>query len=276
MKTVRILTKSLVFLLLLIMTLSFLYPIYFMLINSMKTRTAYATNPFLLPEGAWQINNYITMISQFKIFRLFANSFVVGTSSVVLILFFGIFASYAFSKLQFRGRQWIYIAVIATIFIPAQVTLIPMYVMFSKLNLINNFLSVILAYLAALLPDAILLMTSYFKGIPGEMIHASKIDGCSYFQTVWNVIIPMGKPAIAITIIFNFINIWNDLFTPMIFLQKMEVRTVTVALASLMGRYRGDPPFMLSGMLLSSVPAILIYIMFQKSIVKGMTMGAIK
>ena len=275
-KAPGIIIKSLIFVIQLILSLSFLYPLYFMFINSLKTRAGYGMSPFTLPTGSLQFKNYLTMISQFKILNLFKNTFIISCVTLVLLLLVGICASYAFSKLDFKGKKYVYIGIIITLFVPAQVTMIPMYVMFSKVNLINNFWSVILAYLAMFLPEAILLMTSNFRGIPGEMLEAGEIDGCNYFQTVWNVIIPMGKPAIFLTVIFYFILMWNDLFTPMVLLQKMEVRTVMIALATLMQRYTGDPPYQFAGLLMSSIPAILIYVVFQRYIIKGMTVGAIK
>lgn len=268
--------KVTIFIMLMLMTLSFIYPLYYMAINSVKTKTAYMTNPFSLPLGDLSIINYITMISQFNILNNFKNSFIIASTSVILILMFAIFASYAFAKLRFTCKRPMYLLIISTMFIPGQVTMIPMYVAFAKVGLINSYWSVILAYLASSLPGTILLMTSNFRGISDEMIEAAKIDGCNYFQTIFNLIIPMGMSAIAISIVFSFIGFWNDLFTPMIFLQKMEMRTVVVALASIMSRYSGDPPYQFAGLMLSTVPVLLVYIVFQRFIVKGLTVGSIK
>ena len=268
--------RALIFIALSVLTVSFLYPLYFMLSNSFKSRPEYYTNPFNPPPGELHFENYATMISQFKIFNLFKNSFIVSAISIILILLLSIFASYAFAKLEFKGQKYVYLGIIMTIFVPAQVIMIPMYVMFSRVNLINNYWSLILAYLAAFLPEAILLMTSNFKGIPGEMIEASEMDGCNYFQIIGNVVIPMGKPAIFLTVIFYFILMWNDLFMPMILLQGMDVRTVMVALATLISRYTGDPPYQFAGLMLSTIPALLVYVIFQRYIIKGMTVGAIK
>jgi raffinose/stachyose/melibiose transport system permease protein len=259
-----------------ILTLTFLYPLYYMLINSLKERTAYFTNPFGLPTGALHWENYATMISQFQILNLFKNSFIVSAGTVIPLLVVCVFASYVFAKYRFRGRSVIYLAVIATMFIPSQVTIIPVYVLFSKLGLVNQFGSVILSYLALFLPEAILLMTANFRGIIDELLEAAEMDGCGYFQRVWNVVVPMGRAAIFLSVIFYFITAWNDLFTPMIFLQSMNKRTVMVALAALMGRYTGAPTLQFAGLLLSAIPALIVYIIFQRNIIKGLSSGAIK
>jgi len=138
----------LVFLILAVLTASFLYPLYFMLINSLKTRTEYFVNPFSLPHEGLQLINYTTMISQFKILTLFKNTFIISTGTVILILMVGIFASYAFAKLRFKGKSVLFVAVLMTMFVPSQVTIIPLFVSFSKVGLVNTYLSVILAYLA--------------------------------------------------------------------------------------------------------------------------------
>jgi ABC-type glycerol-3-phosphate transport system permease component len=243
--------------------------------NSFKSRTEYYKSQFSLPPSL-RFENYATMISQFRILRLFRNSFIVSALTVVLLLAAGTFASYIFAKYRFRGRAVIYVAVMVTMFIPSQVTIIPLYLLFSRVGLIDTYWSVVLSYLALFLPEAILLMTANFRSIIDELLEAAEIDGCGYFQKVWNVVVPMGRAAIFLSIIFYFITAWNDLFTPMIFLRRMDTTTVMVALAGLMGRYGGAPTFQLAGLLLSAVPALIVYIIFQKNIIKGLSSGSIK
>ena len=258
------------------MTVTFLYPLYYMAINSLKSRARYFSDPFGLPDLPLQWENFATMVSQFRIFRLFWNSFVVSAGTVLLVLVVCTFASYIFAKYKFRGRNALYVTVIATMFIPSQVTIIPLYIMFSRLGLVNNYWSVILSYLALFLPEAVLLMTANFRGIIDELLEAAEIDGCGYLQRVWYVVVPMGQAAVFLSIIFYFITAWNDLFTPMIFLQSMDKRTVMVALAALMGRYTGAPTLQFAGLLLSAIPAILVYAVFQRHIIRGLSVGAIK
>ena len=268
--------RVMVFIILSIIVVSFIYPLYFMLINSFKTRTEYYINPFSLPKEGLQINNYITMISQFRLLNLFKNTLIISLGTVILLLIIGILSSYVFAKIPLKGKMIIFLAALMTMFVPSQVTIIPLYVGFSKVGLVNTYFSVILAYLALFLPEAILLMTANFKSIPDELLEAAEINGCNYFQKIWYVVIPMGRNAIFLAIIFYFIMSWNDLFTPMILLTKMEKRTVMVALAALMGRYSGSPTFQFAGLLLSAIPALIVYFIFQKRIIQGMSFGAIK
>ena len=181
---------------------------------------------------------------------------------------------YAFSKLKFIGKEVIYFLIISSMFVPVQVTIIPIYMLFSKIHLVNTYWSVVLTYLGMFLSETILLMTAAFRGIPDEIIEAAELDGAGYFDILRYVIVPMGRPAIVLCIIYYFIVTWNDLFTPLILLTDMDSRTVMVALASLISRYSGDPTFQFAGLFLAAIPAILVYAIFQKYIIKGIGEGS--
>jgi ABC-type glycerol-3-phosphate transport system permease component len=269
------LSSVIIFLLLLILSVSNLYPLFFMFLNSLKSHTDYLKSPFSLPDFrhlSW--NNYATMISQFQILNLFKNTLFISVFTIFFILIFGIIASYAFAKLKFKGKDVIYFLVISSMFVPVQVTIIPLYLMFSKVHLVNTYWAVILTYLGMFLSETILLMTSAFRGIPDELIEAAELDGAGYFDTLRYVIVPMGRSAIILCIIYYFIVTWNDLFTPMILLTDMDLRTVMVALASLISRYSGDPTLQFAGLFLAAIPAILVYAIFQNYIIKGIGEGS--
>jgi ABC-type glycerol-3-phosphate transport system permease component len=269
-------TNTLIFVALLALSISNLYPLFYMFLNSVKSRADYLKNPF----SAWNLkltwDNYVTMVSQFRIFDLFKNSFVISFLTIVLLLALGIVASYAFSKLKFKGMNLVYLLVISTMFIPVQATIIPLYMLFSKVGLVNSPWSVVFTYLGMFLPEVILLMSSTFRGIPDEMLEAAELDGAGYFGKLRYVVVPMGMPAIILCIIFYFIVTWNDLFTPMILLQDMNQRTVMVGLASLLSRFTGDPTLQFAGLVMAAVPAILVYAVFQRYIIKGISLGSTK
>jgi len=264
-----------VFLAMFIMTMTFLFPLWFMVINSFKTKIEYYKGQFALPQ-ALNFDNFRSIIVDFDIFTYFKSSMIVSIASTLLIVFFSVFASYAFSKLRFKGKGIVYFCILATMFIPSQVSMVPAYVMFSKFGLINNYLSVILSYVAGGIPSAILLMNGTFMGISNEMLESAKIDGAGYFSIVRNVIFPMGISAVAIVIIFNFINYWNDLLTPMLFLSASDKQTVMVALTGLVQKTAALPTYQMAGLFISVLPAIVIYLFLQKFLVKGLTMGSFR
>lgn len=254
---------------------TFLYPIYFMFINSFKSKTEYRKSAFALPES-WNFDNYVYMLDQFELLRYFFNTILIAAVSISIMMLLAVVASYAFARLPFKGRGFIYLVVIGTMFIPAQVTMIPMYQLFSRFHLVNTFTGVILCNIAGGLPGAVLLLTANFKGIPVELIEAAKMDGAGYFKVIRHVIMPLGKSTIAINVILSFVSQCNDLFTPMILLQEMNKRTVMVALSSIMSKTSGDQAFQMTGLLLAVIPPLLVYICLQKYLVKGLTVGAIK
>jgi hypothetical protein len=142
----RTIGRAVIFLVLLILAISFLYPLYYMLINSLKSLSGYYVNPFGLPREQLQWQNFVTMVSQFKILELFGNSFIISFFTVVGLVVFGTLAAYSFAKVEFKGKNGIYLAILATLFVPAQVTMIPMYISFAKVGLVDNYLGVIIAY----------------------------------------------------------------------------------------------------------------------------------
>lgn len=260
-----------------LISLTFVYPLVYMLINSLKSKEAYYINKFNLPgAGEWMVTNYTNMITQFRIFDLFRNTAFIVLVSTALIIVLGVFASFAIAKLKFRGRMVVYIAIIATIFMPAQVTIIPVYSMYAKIGLLNNPWSVIFSYIAANLPQTILLMVAFFRGIPQELLEAAEMDGCRFFSKIRHIVLPLGAPAIVINIITNVISLWNDLFVPMILLQRVNARTLMPALTALVQQTTNDPTFQMAGLFLATIPALVVYMCLQKYIVKGIMVGAIK
>lgn len=258
-----------------LMTVTFLYPLYYMLINSFKTSAEYYVNQFA-PPSSLNLENYKVMLMDFHILRYFANSLIVSCLSTALVVLLSIVASYAFAKLRFRLSGFVYLGILATMFLPSQATLIPQYVMFSKYHMINHYESVILAYTAAGIPGAILLLRAAFSGIPDDMIESAKIDGAGYFTTLFRIAVPVTMAAISIQIIFSFISHWNDLLTPMLLLTDSGRQTVMVALSGLMSRYGNAPTRQLTGLLMSVLPVLVMYLFLQKYMMKGMLAGAIK
>lgn len=269
------LSVCLLVMILVTLAIVFIYPLVFLLINSLKDKISYYADPLALPQSL-SFQNYLLLFRKFGILKYIKNTLIISIGSILLTLVCSVFASYAFAKLRFRGKTLTYLLIISTMFFPAQVTMIPLYVMFSKLHLINTYLGVILVTSAAMIPSTILLLRSSFVSISDELFEAARIDGAGYFDVIWNVLVPMGMPAISISSIFNFLVVCNDLFRPMILIQNQEKRTLTVALASLLNQRMGDPTYMFAGMFISALIPLLIYIIFSKYIVKGITVGSIK
>lgn len=257
------------------LSLTFLFPFYYMFVNAFKSTPEYYKSTIRLPE-AFNWANFATMISQFRIQTNMLNSLFISLSTIVLITALGLLAAYVFAKRPFRGSKAIYLVIIFSMFMPNQVTLIPLYFLYSGLGLINTPFSVISSFLAAGIPACIMLLTAYFKGIPNELCEAAMIDGCGFFGTIRNVIYPMGKPAIAVNATFVFLRTWNDFLTPLVLLTRKETQTVVVALSALVSRYHSDPPFQMAGLLIATIPAVVMYLFFQRYLIEGVSAGSIR
>ncbi|MEI6874025.1 MAG: carbohydrate ABC transporter permease [Spirochaetota bacterium] len=264
-----------IFLAFMVLGASFLFPFYYMFVNAFKSTAEYYVNSFNLPR-VFDWTNFATMISQFRIQINLLNSLFITLSTIALITVVGVLAAYVFAKRPFPGSKGLFLAIIFTMFMPNQVTLIPLYFQFSRMGLVNTPYSVILCFLAAGIPSCIMLLTAYFKSIPNELCEAATIDGCGFFATIRNVIIPMGKPVIAVNATFVFLRTWNDFLTPLILLTSKETQTVMVALSALVSRYSADPPYQMAGLFIATVPAVVMYLFFQKYLVEGVNAGSLK
>jgi raffinose/stachyose/melibiose transport system permease protein len=275
METTNRFARFVIMLILVIAAVTTLYPLLFMFVNSFKEKMEYYGGPFLPPK-ALRLDNYRHLFDQFSALRFLGNSMIVSVGALLLTLALSVTSGYVFAKMRFRGRGVLYIAVLALMMIPGQVMIVPTYVLYSRLGLMNSYASVVLAYTAGSIPFSVYLLTSGFKGIPNEMIEASKIDGASFMRNLASIAIPVGTASIMAVMTFNFIGYWNELIVAMLFLRRDEMKTLTAAVATILRLRNSDYPFFYTGLLINCVPPIILYLVFQKYIVSGITVGAIK
>jgi raffinose/stachyose/melibiose transport system permease protein len=160
--------------------------------------------------------------------------------------------------------------------VPAQVLMVPSYLLMSKLHLINNLASLMIVYVSTALSFSIFILSGFFKTIPYEVEEAAAIDGCNPFQIFSKVIMPLGKPALSTIMIFNLLTIWNDFYNPLLYIRDDRLKTVTLGLTNYMGRYVANYPTMFAAVLLASLPVIIVFIILQKQFVSGITAGSLK
>ena len=255
--------------------ISFIAPFVYMLSNALKTKTEYYLDPFGLPPNALHWESFEVMIKNFHLFRYMGHSALIVLIAIILVIPVSVCVSYTFAKFKFRGSNLLYLLMIACMTIPPQVTVVPLYIALGRLGILNSFASIGLVNMG-LMCGCTVMMTSFFRSIPNELLDAATIDGCGYFGTVWNVIVPVGKPAIAIQLILLITTVWNDLFYPQVLLQKNEVKTAMVAITELVGKYDQEPTYQLAALLICCIPTLVVYLFFQKYIIKGALEGAVK
>ncbi len=231
------------------------------------------SSPFSLPEKIeWA--NFTQAFEALNFIKSFGNTFFITASAVALLILLSGMAAYSIVRGGNKFFNGSYMFFIAGILIPYQVIFVPMFVLGSNLGFINNYLGVIFLYVGTSLPFAVFVMTGFMKTIPKEIEEAAFIDGCSVLRTFWVIVLPMLKPvAAALTIILS-LQIWNDYLLPLLFLSDNSMKTLTVMQATLFSAFETNFNVGFAGIILSSLPILILFIFMQKHFVKGITMGA--
>jgi len=247
-----------------------LYPFGFMIVNSFRTE-----NQFLTGVG-FSAASWGVLFKDLPVGVELLNSALVCTAAILLILAWSSAAGFAFAKLKFRRQGVVFIAIIGCLMVPVQSIIIPEYVNLANVHLVNNYLGAILVYAALGTPFATFLMTVFFRGLPDELIEAGLCDGVSYPGAFLRIAVPMAMPALATVAVLQFIQIWDDLLIGLLFLQEPTNRTITVGLAVLSSGNVVSVPALMAGSVVSALPAVVVYLFFQRYLVRGLTMGAVR
>ncbi len=226
---------------------------------------------FILTES---LRNIKILFINTGLYRWFMNSLIVSVVSTLGILLFDSMAGYVFAKKQFPGRDFLFWMMISTMMIPGQVTLVPMYILVTRLGIKGSLYSVIFPPLAMVF--GVFLMRQFMKTIPTELIEAAKIDGASELSIYWKIILPLSKPALATLGILVFMSVWNSFLWPLIILNKDYLFTLPVGLKSLQDKNLVDYGLLMSGASISAIPMFIVFLFFQKYFIKGLTLGSLK
>ncbi len=262
--------RLVVFVFLLLTTFVMLYPFYFMVRNSFMSSSQYIAGHGI------STRSWTQLFSALPVWREMLNSTLICAASITIIVLCSTMAGFTFAKLAFRGRGFAFVAIIGCMMIPVQSIIIPEYVNLAHLGLINNYLSAILVYGALGTPFATFLMTAYFRGLPEEVIEAGLCDGLTYSKVYWRIALPMARPALVTVVVLQFIQIWDDLLVGLLFLQEPTNRTITVGLAALSSGRVVSIPILMAGAIMSALPAIAVYLVFQRYLIAGLTLGVSK
>ncbi len=263
----RRIRRTVTFAILCVVVVVMLFPVAFMLITSFRSRDQY-----LLGSG-FSLDSWQTLFDTLPVLQQLLNSTIVTLSAVAIILFVSTTGGYAFAKLRFPTSPLLFVAILAGMMIPVQSIIIPEFVNISQVGLVNQFPGAILVYAALGAPFGTYLMTTYFRGVPTELVEASLMDGATYRQVFLAVMIPLAVPAIVTVAVLQFIQIWGDLLIGLLFLQTPDVRTITVGLATLQSARIIPVPLLMAGSILSALPAVVVYLFFQRQLIAGLTMG---
>lgn len=263
------------FVIFVIVALINIYPLVFSIFCSFKGNLEIFSSFTSLPKRL-RFENYITAWKVGNIGRYFLNTIILSVGTLVIAGLFGAMASYVLAKFRFRGKSKIYLLFISGMMIPIQAVLIPLSYIFGKLGIMNNYPVLILLYSAFCFPMTILVLTGFMNGIPTELEEAMVIDGASIFQVFFKMILPLSVPGIVSVSIFNFIQVWNNLLFPLIFISDKNKGTISMGLLAFFGEYSTDYSSSMAGICLTTIPVIIAYVFFQEKIENGLMSGAIK
>ena len=252
-----------------------LYPVFLMIITSFKSNKDIFTNPYGLP-GVFEYKNLIKIFDTARFDLYFRNSFIVTISSIILILILSSLAAYVLAKYNFMGNKIIYFYFLAGLMIPIRIGTVNIVQIMNKLHLVDNLLALIIIYTAMGLPMGIFILTDFIKLIPEELSNVARIDGCSDYRIYSNIIMPLTKPALSAVAIINILPIWNDFWFPLILIKSDNLKTVTLATASLYGQYETHFGLVFAVLTVASFPLIIFYLIISKQFIKGLAEGSFK
>ncbi len=262
---------------LIILAAAFGFPFFWMIITSFKpTEEVFVYPPKILPE-IWHLINYVEAATMIPYFRYLWNTVYIAIVWTSGILFCSTFTAYGFSRIRWKGRDIFFYIMLATMMVPFQVILIPLFVMYSKIHWVGTFKPLtwpgFLGFSGAFY---IFLMRQFFMTLPKDLEDAAKIDGCTPFGIYRRIFLPLSKPALAALGIFTFMWSWNDFLAPLIFLNTITKRTIPLGLAVMQGLYSTDWPSLMAASVLSVMPIIIVFLCAQEFFVKGITLSGLK
>ncbi|KPA20706.1 L-arabinose transport system permease protein AraQ [Shimia sp. SK013] len=258
-------------------TLIALFPVFVILINSFKSRKAIFRDPLALPNSeSFSLIGYQTVLKQGDFFLYFQNSFLVTVGSLFFILLFGAMAAFALSEYRFKGNTLMGLYLALGIMIPIRIGTVAILDMMVATGLVNTLWALILVYTAQGLPLAVFILSEFMRGVSDDLKNAGRIDGLSEYAIFFKLALPLVRPAMATVAVFNMIPIWNDLWFPLILAPAEETKTLTLGSQVFIGQFVTNWNAVLSALSMAIIPVLVLYVIFSRQLIRGITSGAVK
>ncbi len=258
-----------------LVSLGCLFPLWWAFASSLKTQETVFTDLSLFPKNPqWQ--NYVDAWTKADFSLYFLNSLIYTVVVVVGVVIISSMAAYAFSRLQFKFKNALFLMLISTMMIPIPGSFIALYVLLNKLHLVDTRLGYILPQINGGLALGIFLLKTFFDDLPKEIEDSAAIDGCGRFRTYWHIALPLARPAIAVLAIFNILAVWNEYLLAMLVLSSKQLMPLQRGLMVFQGAHITQYPLLMAGIVITLLPVLVVYLALQKHIIKGITAGAVK
>lgn len=252
-------------------------PIYWIVATSFKSSAEILdlNNITYFPKKfTWE--NYITLFKQYDYYTLLKNSLLVSVTSALVITLLSMLGGYGLARYKFKGKGAVILFFLVTQMIPGILVIIPLYVTFSKMGLVNTHIGLFIYYVTVNLPFCLVTMRSFFERIPVSLEESARVDGCSKMQSLFKIVFPIMFPGIVSVFVFGFIGAWNELIAGSIFISTPDMWTIPVGLKTLIGKYNVEWGLLMAGGVMGLLPTAVMFAVMQKFIVEGMTAGAVK
>lgn len=268
----RLSSRALVLLILVALAASMLFPVYITLISSVKTLPEYQRSSLGWPS-TWTFHNFVQAWGQGHMSRYALNSIVVVVMNLVLVLVTVTPAGFAFAKMRFRGQRFWLGALMALVIVSPGLQLVPIFKVANSFHLINSFIGLALIHTAFSLSFGVYMMSAYFTGVPSAVFEAAAIDGAGTFGTFVRIAIPIARPGILTLLTFTFLSCWNEYLYALIILLDPNKRTLPVGVAFLQNESYTSQPLLSAGLVITMLPCVLIFILLQRNLNEGLTLG---
>ncbi len=252
-----------------------LYPLYFVIVSSLKTRREYVTNMFGLPQSL-SLANYTEVFDRFNLWSALFSSVITTAGGVVLCVALSLVLAYAVTKMRLPFRNVIFVIVIGTLVLPVQTILFPLYQTLVDLHFVGKYWGLMIAFATFGLPLSVYLLAAYFKGIPDELLDAARVDGTSHGQIVGRLMVPLAMPAVATVAVIDTLHFFNDLLLPLLILPAATRTTMMVHIMLFRGQNDLSVPLLSAGLFIAILPVLIAYLLGQRQLIKGLTAGAVK
>ena len=250
-------------------------PFLSILLAAFKTDAEIAQGAFILPQQ-WRLDAFVRAWEQANFDTYFRSSVIVAVPVVVVSVVLSTLTGYAFGTMRFAGSRWLFVLFLIGLMVPFEAVVIPLYYRMRAIRLTDTYWALILPQIGLSVSFGTFWMRGFFKNAPGELIDAALIDGCNTFTALWRVLLPLARPAILTLIVLLFMWTWNEFFLALVMVSQEGLRTLPVGLAFFQGRHTAQVPLLAAGSLIVSGPILLVYVIFQRYFIRGMTAGAVR
>jgi ABC-type glycerol-3-phosphate transport system permease component len=260
---------------LLLATFLALAPSLFMIMTSLKGQEEYTFNKVGLPQAP-VFDHFASILFESPFFAWMGNSIILAAGAVILSTVVSCLGAYAIARMQFRGRGLLFSISTSLMAVPPVVMIVPLFVLYTQLELISTFRGTIVIYAGLITPFSVYLLTTFFRTLPREIFEAAHVDGATDLFILWRIVLPLSLPALLTLVVVNALYVWNDLLIAIIFLQDDSKRTLMAGISVFQGRYENQIPLTMAAMVIASAPMVILYIVFQKYFIRGLMAGAVK